>query len=119
GIIGADFISAFVVELNYQTRTLTLHDESTFTYSGLGTSVPVQLNAQGHPIAEAVVTPVGGAPITGKFVLDAGSGGPLVLYSPFVAAHQLPGADVKTIAALGGAGAGGGVTGKIGRVAAL
>ena len=34
GIIGADFISAFVVELNYQTRTLTLHDKDTFTYEG-------------------------------------------------------------------------------------
>ena len=52
-------------------------------------------------------------------MLDAGSGGPLALYSPFVTAHQLPGPDVKTIQALGGAGAGGEVTGKLGRVAAF
>jgi hypothetical protein len=81
--------------------------------------VPIQLNAQGHPLIDGAVTPVGGAPIPARFVLDAGAGSSLALYSPFVAAHQLPGADMKTIPVLGGAGAGGEVTGKVGRVASL
>ena len=32
GIVGGDFIEQFVVELDFQTRTITLHDRSGFRY---------------------------------------------------------------------------------------
>jgi hypothetical protein len=119
GIIGSEFIKQFVVELDYQARLIRLHDKDRFTYSGQGEIIPVQLNSSGHPIIDAEVTPIGGDPIKGKFVLDVGSGEALGLHSPFVAEHHLLGPGIKTIRALGRAGAGGEITGRVGRVSEL
>lgn len=119
GIIGADFISEFVVEVDYQARLIKLHDKGKFKYSGTGESVPLELNQAGHPIIEAEVTPLGSNPVKAKFVVDIGSGGALALHSPFVAEHRLLGPNSKTIKALGLGGAGGQVTGQLGRVSGI
>jgi hypothetical protein len=119
GIIGSHFIKEFVLEIDYQARIIKLHNKSSFAYSGPGESISIQLDPHGHPIIEAEVTPLGGDPVKGKFVLDLGSGLALALYSPFVSEHRLLGPNLKTIKALGGAGAGGAVTGQIGRVSEL
>lgn len=119
GVIGADFISQFVLEVDYQASVITLHDRETFAYAGSGESVPVHLNSSGHPIIEAEVTPIGGPPIGGRFSVDIGSSGSLTLSSPFAAAHHLPGPGVRTIDEIGSAGTGGASVARIGRVAAL
>ena len=119
GIIGTDFIQRFVLELDYQKRLITLHDKDTFTYSGGGESIPIRFNPDGHPIIEAEVTPLGGDPIRGEFMLDTGAGQALTLFSPIVAKHHLLGPNLKTIKAIGGGGAGGQVSGQTGRVSEL
>jgi len=119
GIVGSDFIKQFVMELDYQARVIKLYDKDKFNYSGPGESIPITLNSAGHPLIEADVTPVGSTPVTGRFVLDIGSGGALALYSPFVAGHNLLGANLPTIKAIGVGGAGGEVTARIGRVSEL
>lgn len=119
GIIGQEFIQEFVVEIDYQARVLKLHDKDKFTYSGPGESIPIRL-VHGHPILEAEVTPVGSTtPLKGSFVFDIGAAMIMALHSPFVAQHQLPGPELKTIRSLGGAGAGGETTGKLGRLSEL
>lgn len=122
GIIGFDFIKEFVMELDYQARVIRLHDKDKFTYTGPGESIPIDLgssgHATGHPIMEAEVTPHGGPPIKGKYVLDLGSGLALALHSPFVNEHQLIGPQRKTIKAFG-AGAGGEINARMGRVSEL
>ena len=65
------------------------------------------------------MTPLGGQPVERRFVLDLGSGGALILYSPFVAERHLLGPGVKTVRSIGVAGAGGRTTGQIGRVESL
>ena len=119
GIIGHDFIKEFVLELDYQARQIKLHDKNNFAYIGGGESVPIQIDASGHPIIDAEVTPVGGEPIKGKFLLDIGSDASFALYSPFVTEHNLLRPQLKTIRALGAVGAGGEVAGRFGRVAQL
>ncbi len=119
GIIGADFIKDFVLELDYQARVIRLHDKDKFTYSGPGQNLPIRLTPMGHLVIEAEVTPIGSTPIKGQFVVDIGSGAALTLHSPFVAQHHLPGPAVKTVKAHGHGGTGGEVIGKIGRVAEL
>lgn len=119
GIIGAEFIKQFVVEVDYPAHVIRLHDKDKFTYAGSGDSVPIQLSGQGHPILDAEVTPIGSEPIKGKYVLDIGSSGGLALTSPFVTQHRLPGTGQKTIRAIGLGGAGGQSIAKIGRVAEL
>lgn len=119
GIIGSDFIRQFVVEVDYQDRVLKLYDKDKFNYSGAGEAIPIQLNSQGHPILNGEVTPLNGDAIKGKFVLDLGAGGSLVLMSPVVSEHNLLGNGLKTIKAIGVGGAGGQSTGQIGRVKSL
>lgn len=97
GIIGAEFIKQFVIEVDYPGRVIKLHDKNQFSYSGSGESVPLQLDGQGHPIIEAEVTPSGGDPIKGKFVLDLGAGSALALTTPFVVEHRLLNSEIKTI----------------------
>jgi len=119
GIIGAEFIKQFVIEIDYAARVIKLHDKDKFTYAGLGEGIPIQLDQQGHPIIEAELTPLGGSPIPGKFVLDIGAGSALALHSPFVSTHQLLNANLKTIRSIGAGGAGGQTVGRVGRVAQL
>jgi hypothetical protein len=119
GILGGDFIKEFVIRLDYGSRELRLYDKETFRYSGPGQSIPMELDANGHPIVEAEVTPQAGQPLKGKFVVDIGSGAALTLYSSFVAEHHLLGPSLKTIKALGAAGTGGQIQAHIGRVAEL
>ena len=119
GIIGEEFIKEYVVEIDYQAQVLKLHDKDKFVYNGAGESIPIKL-VHGHPTLDAEVTPAGSdSPLKGRFVLDIGAGSALALHSPFVAANSLPGPGAKTIKSLGGAGAGGEVTGQIGRVSEL
>jgi hypothetical protein len=119
GIIGSDFIKQFVVEVDYQNKVLKLHDKDKFAYSGTGESIPIQLNQMGYPLLDGEVTPTGGESIKGKFVLDLGSSGSLVLMSPVVTQYNLLGNGMKTIKAIGVGGAGGQSNGQIGRVRSL
>ncbi len=119
GIIGAEFIKQFVIEIDYPARVVKLHDKNSFNYNGPGDSVAIQLDGQRHPILDAEVTPVGGQPIKGKFVLDIGSGGPLALTTPFVNENRLLDSKLKTIRAIGLGGAGGQSNARIGRTAEL
>jgi len=119
GIIGGDFIKQFVVEVDYQARVLRLYDRDKFDYSGSGEVIQTTLNSGGHPIIAAEVTAAGRPAIKGKFVVDLGSGGSLVLHRPFAEQQGLPAPAQKTIRSLGGGGAGGQVTGRNGRIAEL
>jgi PDZ domain/Aspartyl protease len=119
GVIGGDFIKEFVVEIDYPSHVVRLYDKDTFRYSGHGESIPIEMNADGHPVVEAKVTPEDGQALEGKFLIDIGSSASLALYSPFVSAHNLPGPKLKTIRAMGAAGVGGEMQAQIGRVAEL
>ena len=119
GIIGSDFIKQYVVEVDYQNRVLKLHDRDKFAYAGAGESIPIQLNPMGYPLLDGEVTPTNGESIKGKFVLDLGSSGSLVLMGPVVKQRNLLGNGMKTIKAIGVGGAGGQSNGQIGRVRSL
>jgi len=119
GIIGADFIKQFVVEVDYSARVLRLHNKDKFGYSGSGEIIPIHLNSAGHPSIPAEITVTGRPPIKGEFVIDSGSGAALALHRPFVEAEHLLGPTQKTIRLLGGGGAGGRIAGRVGRIAEL
>lgn len=119
GIVGGEFIRQFVVELDYQAKQLRLHRPETYTYTGPGEEVPLEFVDNTHPTIAARVTPVGGAPIDGRFMFDIGSGQALALHTPFVRAQKLLEGNLQTIRAIGGAGAGGQVSGRVGRVESL
>lgn len=119
GIIGADFIKQFVVEIDYSARVLRLHDKARFVYSGSGETLRLTFIHGGYPIIDADIIVTGRPPIKGRFILDFGSGGSLALHRPFVEQQSLPAPSQKTIRVLGGGGVGGKITGRNGRIAGL
>jgi hypothetical protein len=87
GILGYDFISRFVVEIDYAKKLITLHDPKKFNYTGKGFIVPVTFD-NGIPFADGVIT-VAGKTIPAYFVLDSGAAETMTLTSPFVKANDL------------------------------
>lgn len=88
GLLGADLFRAFVVDVDYPNRILTLHDPESFQYSGAGVVLPVTFDANDKWEAGAVLT-VGERNVNAKLIVDTGSRGTLGLTAPFVANNGL------------------------------
>jgi len=116
GVLGQDFISQFVVEIDYLSKRVILHDKNKYTYSGPGQAIPITFNFGGHPQATAQILEKGRDPVEGTFVFDIGYGGSLVVNRSFVEKNQLLPPTKKTIPAIAGVGAGGESRALIGRV---
>jgi len=84
GVLGYDFISRFVMELDYDGATLVLHDPKTFQYAGVGKSVPMTMTGN-IPVVKARID----GQYEGEFRLDVGSGATVDLHGPFVKRHAL------------------------------
>ena len=119
GIIGADFISQFVVEIDYLAKTIKLHDKTTYQYRGEGQSIPVTFNAAGWPVMQAEVIDAGRPAIEGKFVLDIGSGAALIVFTPFVQSEHLLSAERHIVPWSAGQAIGGGANGSVGRITGI
>ncbi|HEY3216955.1 MAG TPA: aspartyl protease family protein [Candidatus Eisenbacteria bacterium] len=109
GVLGYDFISRFVIEVDYDQSLLTIHDPKSFRYAGEGTAVPMTMAGN----IPAVPASVDG--IEGQFRLDVGSGSTVDLHGPFVERHDLLGKLGKTLEVTGG-GFGGTFTARLGRM---
>ncbi len=89
GLLGYDFISRFVVEIDYETKVMTLYRPRGYRYRGHGEIIPVRMMDNNPHVRVRVALP-GLAPITGMFVIDSGGGGTdLEFYSPFVRKRKL------------------------------
>ena len=119
GVLGGDFISQFVVEIDYVQHTLTLHDKAAYQYAGAGRALDITFNADGHPQAHAEVVDAAGHPSDGTFTLDIGSTDALILNAPFVEQGHLLQPGQTTVPLQGGQGIGGGLAGAVGRLSAL
>jgi hypothetical protein len=88
GIIGYDFINSFVVEIDYDAKTMTLSNPSTYQYQGRGDIIPLTITGN-TPRVRAKVGLPGGPSLEGLFEIDTGSDGTLTINSPFVKKHAL------------------------------
>lgn len=88
GILGYDFISRFVVELDFANKVIKLYNPRGFRYRGRGDALTVTM-LDNNPSIRATVTLPGLAPVTGMFVIDTGAGNDIFLNSPFVRRHRL------------------------------
>jgi hypothetical protein len=107
GIIGHDLISQFVVEVDYEQKTINLHAPAAYQYAGAGDRLPITFRGK-KPFIDAWITLEGRAPIKGKFEVATASSGALLLNRPFVEAHQMLKAVSNT--SLGNTGGAGGLT---------
>jgi len=97
GILGYDFISRFVLEIDYDAGLLTLHDPKTFQYAGKGTAVPITL-AGSIPVVKAKLDDQ----YEGAFRIDVGSGSTVDLHGPFVKKNGLREKVPRTVEVVNG-----------------
>jgi hypothetical protein len=88
GLLGYDFISRFVVEVDYAARTINLYDPRKYRYRGNGQTVAVRM-LDNNPHVSARVSLPGLAPIQAMFLIDSGADTNIFFYSPFVVKHKL------------------------------
>ncbi len=114
GIIGYTLFSRYVVEVDYDSRVVNLHEPKTYQYSGAGVSLPIKVMSN-VPFARVTI-PLAGKPLEGDFIVDMGAGRfTLILNTPLVESRNLMAVAQKTIEELGAQGVGGNVKLLVGR----
>ncbi len=96
GIIGSDFISQFVVEIDYLNKIMNLYNPRTYAYSGKGEVIPLLLAAGRTPLVNTKIILKGRAPIEARLEVDTGADGTFVINSPLVKKQKLAEAILKT-----------------------
>jgi hypothetical protein len=114
GVIGYDFISHFVVEVDYAARVLKLHDPRSFKYSGAGRRFPVTILAK-QPCLSLAVTMPGRKPIDGVFHVDSGATTAVEFFRPFVESQNLVSALQRSVE-VKSSGVGGDISSVYGRI---
>ena len=79
GVLGYDFLSLFPVSIDYAHSTLTLTDPETFTPPAGAAAVPFELE-HNVPVVDAAYN---GA-VSGKYMVDTGNNGWLLIHTPTV-----------------------------------
>ena len=121
GILGHDFIAAFVVTIDYAQRRVSFRDPSRYDTASIrgGERVPIEIEG-GIPRIKGTVDVPGAPAVEGLFTLDTGSRTALSFNSPFVQANPA----VKRLAdasldAPYGFGIGGATKTRVGRINAF
>lgn len=87
-ILGYEFISRTVLEVDYEANVVNFHAPGSFNYHGPGTRIPFTLqNNHPHVGAEALLE--GREPIEGTFMVDTGARMALYLNHLFVEQNRL------------------------------
>ena len=115
GILGYDFISRFVVEIDYWNQLLHLHNRHEWEYEGTGTLIPIKLSGN-VPACDATIHMPDGRSITCNLEIDTGSGDIVSLSKPFTEKHDLLSTLEKRAETSGGFGIGGVSRDVIGRI---
>jgi hypothetical protein len=118
GILGYDFISRFVVEIDYQNSQLRLYDRERWEYGGNGAEVPIRF-VDKKPICDGSITLPNGTLLDCTIRFDTGSGTTIRFNRPFTEEHDLISALPKTFESRGGSGLGGITRDCLGRIAAM
>jgi hypothetical protein len=118
GLLGFEFLSRYVVEIDYGGKVVRLHDPATFTYDGPGPRIPFRL--LGHlVVVRAAVTVPDRSPIEADMVVDTGARTAVIFNRPFGMQGHLVQSIPKSFAGTVGGGAGGECRGLVGRLEAM
>ena len=96
GLLGADFMRDFVVDVDFDHQVLTLSDPASYRYHGSGSPLPFTL-AGGVPVVPLTID----GRHRGNFRVDLGAGGGAVLQPSFVERE-----NIQISGAIGGSSAG-------------
>jgi PDZ domain/Aspartyl protease len=93
GLLGYDFISRFVIEIDYVNSRISLHDPRTYQYAGRGAVFPLTMledDAGGKvPLIRLNIMLPGRGPLEGNFIADTAVRSSISFNTPFVDAHKL------------------------------
>jgi hypothetical protein len=73
GVLGTDFFSTYVLEIDYSRRVVRAFDPASFHYTGHGESVPITVNENRLPLIDAVLTVNGTDSVKRRLLVDSGS----------------------------------------------
>lgn len=104
GILGYDFLSRFVVEIDYGHDVLRVYDRATYKHDGAA-GIPITLEGS-TPWVDAQIDVPNKPALTGHFTVDTGCGCEVSLTKPFTDANHILEAVPATVQNTG-AGAGG------------
>lgn len=88
GILGYDFTSRFVIEVDLEHNKMSLFNPKTFRSDDTGVTLPIRIEDKNPFLAAEIVLP-SGRRVPGVFDLDTGETKSLFINSPFVRDHQL------------------------------
>ena len=80
GIMALAVLSGYVVEFDYETPAVRLHDPASFEYRGGGKTVALSIQ-QTNPYVAATLSLPGGGTVAGRFVIDTGAAGSILYLS--------------------------------------
>jgi len=103
GFLGYDFISRYVITLDYAAAKMTIAEPAVFSYSGTGGIFPIQFRGK-WPYIEGTIAVPGVKPETGEFLVDSGSSD--AVDAPAILKTTGPVRKVKTGVGLGQPGEG-------------
>ena len=88
GVLGSGFFRRFVVAIDPQARTVTLHEPSSFSAPTNAEVIPLRFR-RSTPILSATLTATDQSSVRGEFELDLGCDSALCLGQPFAATNRL------------------------------
>lgn len=88
GVLGHQFLTHFVVEIDYARQQINVYERGSYKYSGAGEIIPLEI-ADNHIFVRAQITSTGRTPLAGRFMIDTGAATALILTSPFIKANNL------------------------------
>jgi hypothetical protein len=103
GILGADFLSRFVVEIDYDNQMVKLYDPAKFQYAGEGAPIPFELDGN-CPIVDMIVD----GTCEGKFLVDVGNSFHFTVHGSMVRGCRMIGTKKRAEVEVSGGGIGGG-----------
>lgn len=115
GIIGYDFFKDFIVEIDYETHRLTLHDPNHYRKKLRGHALPISVE-EGKPYVECYVHQANGKRVKVRLLIDTGASSAVSLD---VLSHPDITHPPQYIEAYLGQGLSGDIHGKLGRIEAL
>jgi hypothetical protein len=88
GILGEEFFSNFVLEIDYASRLINIYEPRSYKYAGKGQKLTLELDPQ-HIFVRARISRQGSEPVTGRFMVDTGGAMAASLTKRFTGEHQL------------------------------
>jgi PDZ domain len=96
GVLGADLLSRFILDIQYDRSSVIFHDANAFNYNGKGTVIPLVVR-NGVPSVHAKINIPGHGTFEDEFDIQTGYNGSVAISHSYVVAHRMHMSHMKTL----------------------